>query len=67
MRLAATLALNGFVKSAADLTAQLQTAIADNDDVAVKAAADAIAANNASLTAAVPAVAAAVVAGTPAA
>lgn len=61
---AAADALHGFVKTVADLTAKLQTAIDAGDDLAVQAAADAIAANNITLSAAVPNVAAAVVAGT---
>src|SRR5581483_3146437 len=64
---AAQAALTGYVATVSDLTAKLQAAIASDDDDAVKAAADAIAANNAVLTAATPAVAAAVTAGTPAA
>lgn len=57
---AASQALAGFVATVTDLTAKLQAAIASDDDDAVKAAADAIAANNATLTAAIPQVAAAV-------
>ena len=67
---AAKQALDGYVKSNSDLTAQLQAAVANSDasdDPAVKAAVDAINANNAALAAATPTVAAAVVAGTPAA
>lgn len=58
---AAQQALNGFVQTVADLTKQLQDAIANNDEAAIKAAADAIEANNVALTAAVPATASAVV------
>jgi hypothetical protein len=64
---AATKALTGFVQTVSDLTAQLQAAIASGDDAAVTAAATALEANNATLIAAVPATAAAVVASTPAA
>lgn len=60
-------ALLFFAQSNADLTAKLQAAIAADDTDAVKAAADAIAANNASLISATPAVAAGVTANTPAA
>lgn len=62
---AAATALTGFIKTVADLTAQLQAAIASGDDAAITAAATALEANNATLTAAVPATAAAVVANTP--
>lgn len=64
---AAALALAGFVKTVADLTAQLQAAIASDDEAAIKAAADALEANNTQLSAAVPTTAAAVAANTPAA
>jgi len=60
----AAAALTGFVATVTDLTAQLQAAIASNDQTAIAAAADAIEANNATLTAAIPAVATAVAAGT---
>lgn len=63
----AAAALNGFVATVADLTKQLQDAIAAGDEAAVKAAADAIDANNKVLSAAVPAVSQAVPANTPAA
>lgn len=61
---AAAAALAGFIATVADLTQKLQDAIASGDETAVKAAADAIEANNATLTAATPAVAAAVEANT---
>lgn len=64
---AAETALAGFVKTVSDLTAQLQAAVASNDQAAVQAAVDALSANNAALTAAIPATAAAVTANTPAA
>ena len=64
---AASTALTGFIKTVADLTAQLQVAIASGDSAAVTAAAAALEANNAVLTASIPVTAAAVVAGTPAA
>lgn len=67
---AAAAALAGYAKSNADLTAELQAAIANSeasDDADVKAAIDAITANNAALAANVPAAAAAVVENTPAA
>ena len=60
----ATAALQGFVQTVADLQTKLQAAIDSGDDAAVQAAADAISANAATLIAAVPAVAEAVVAGT---
>lgn len=60
-------ALDGYVKTVSDLTAQLQAALANDDDDAVKAAADALAANNATLSASAGATAAAVVANTQAA
>ncbi len=63
----AAAALNGFVSTVADLTKQLQDAIASGDEAAVKAAAEAIDANNKVLAAAVPAVSQAVPANTPAA
>ena len=59
---AATTALTGFIKTVADLTAQLQAAITAGDDDAINAAAAALEANNALLTASVPATAAAVAA-----
>lgn len=59
---AASKALTGFIATVADLTAQLQAAIAAGDDAAVAAAATALEANNAALTAATPATAAAVAA-----
>ena len=46
---AAALALRGFVQTVIDLTQALQDAIAGGDEVAIKAAADAIEANNATL------------------
>ena len=61
----ATAALTGFVKTVADLTAQLQTAVAGGDEDAIKAAADAIEANNTAMNAAIPQVASAVIANTP--
>lgn len=61
---AAALALTGFVTTVADLTAALQAAIEADDEVAIKAAADAIEANNTTLVAAIPKVAEAVKAGT---
>lgn len=61
---AAKLALEGFVTTVADLTKQLQDAIAGGDEDAIKAAADAIEANNAALTAAIPATSTAVAANT---
>lgn len=67
---AATDALNHYAQSNADLTKQLQDAIAASsasDDADVQAAIDALTANNTALTAAVPAVAAAVTVNTPAA
>lgn len=60
----AKLALEGFVKSNEDLTKQLQDALAKDDDAAVSAAVDAITANNNTLRAAIPQVAAAVPANT---
>lgn len=62
---AAAAALSGFVVTVADLTAKLQAAIAADDTAAIAAAADAIEANNVALSAAVPAVASAVVSNTP--
>lgn len=56
----AALALNGFVKTVADLTAQLQAAVSSNDSTAINAVTAALAANNVALSGAVPAVAAAV-------
>ncbi len=67
---AATVALNHYAQSNADLTKQLQDAIAASDasdDEDVKAAIDALTANNTALTAAVPETATAVTANTPAA
>lgn len=64
---AATTALTHYAQTNADLTAALQKALAGDDEAAVKAAADAMEANNAALLAGVPAVAAAIVTGTPAA
>ena len=60
-------ALQGFVKTVADLTAQLQAAVAAGDSAAIVAATAALAANNTALTAAIPATAAAVIVNTPAA
>lgn len=60
----AKLALEGFVKSNEDLTKKLQDALASDDDAAVSAAVDAMAANNNTLRAAIPTVAAAVPANT---
>ena len=60
----ATKALNGFVATVADLTSQLQQALANDDDAAVKAAADALEQNTADLKAAVPATAQAIDANT---
>lgn len=63
----ATLALNGYATSTAELTQALKDALANSsasDDQAVKDAVAAIDANNAALSAAVPAVASAVVANT---
>lgn len=56
----AKMALEGYVKSNEDLTKRLQDALASDDDAAVKAAVDAIAANNNTLRNAIPVVAAAV-------
>lgn len=63
---AAAEALTAFANSNAKLTQALQDAIANNTDVApdIKAAADAIDANNATLRTHIPAVAAAVAANT---
>lgn len=61
---AAKLALEGFVATVSDLTAKLQAAIEGGDEDAIKAAADAIEANNATLTASIPATATAVAANT---
>lgn len=63
----ATLALNTFVKTVADLTKSLEDAHADDDTEAVTAAIAALKANNEALAAAVPATAAAVSEGTAAA
>lgn len=60
-------ALQHYAQSSADLTAQLQAAIANNDEAAISEAANQLAQNNADLLANVPAAAAAVVEGTPAA
>lgn len=60
----AALALTGFVATVADLTAQLKAAIANDDDAAIKDVTAKLDANNATLTAAIPAVAAAVPANT---
>jgi hypothetical protein len=64
---AAAAALQGYVKTVADLTAQLQQAVAADDTAAIQAATQALQANNAVLQAAVPQTAAAVTANTPAA
>lgn len=64
---AAAAALAGFVKTVADLTAQLEAAVASNDSPAIQAATAALKANNDALAAAVPATATAVTANTPAA
>jgi hypothetical protein len=67
---AAKAALDHYAQSAADDAKKLADAIANSDaadDPAVKAAIDTLTANNATLTAATPQVAAAVAAGTPAA
>lgn len=63
----AAIALAGFVKTNTDLTQQLADAIKAGqvDDPDILAAVDAITANNATLTAAIPAVSAAVVRNTP--
>lgn len=60
----AKIALDGFVKSNEDLTKKLQAALASDDDAAVSAAVDAMVANNNTLRAAIPTVAAAVDANT---
>lgn len=62
--LATTQAITGLLASNEELTRKLQDAITTDDTPAIKAAADAIEANNTAMRAAVPAVAAAVVAGT---
>lgn len=64
---AAADALTHYAQTNADLTAQLKEAIANDDDAAISAAADALDKNNADLLAGVPATAAAVTANTPAA
>lgn len=60
-------ALMNFAQSNADLTKALQDAIAGGDEDEIKAAADAIEANNAELISAVPATAKAITDNTPAA
>ncbi len=57
-------ALDTYVATNADLVAKLQAALQGDDEAAVKAAADALDANNAELKARIPAIAQAVDAGT---
>ena len=64
---AITQSLQGYVATVKDLTDKLQQALQSDDEAAVAAAADALEANNASLDAQAPQVAAAAVEGTPAA
>lgn len=60
----ATLALQGFMQQVADLTKELQDAVAANNTADIQAATAALAQNNASLLAAIPLVAQAVAANT---
>jgi len=64
---AAAAALEGFVKTVADLTAELQAAIDSNDEAAIAAAADKLEANNTFLQSKIPETAKAVTDNTPAA
>lgn len=64
---AASEALTHFAQTNADLTKQLQEALANDDEPAVKAAADALEKNNADLLATVPTTASNILANTPSA
>jgi len=57
-------ALTGFVTTVADLTKALQDAISGGDEAEIKAAADALEANNETLTNAIPAISEAIPANT---
>lgn len=61
----AKIALEGFVKTNEELTRRLQDAVSNDDSTAIKAASEAIAANNSTLRSAIPIVAAAVPENTP--